>query len=144
MGYYCAVSSYRILPPRPSSRRWLGCREREGDSGGCQEEEGDETQRQKLVSHWTSSPVPEPINHTDVVENTASENPCMLVFSVRVFKMVRKCVWVFLSVETYGFTDALLSNSSCLASGLLSSGHNIVVYHWEISTTHIHLIYSAI
>lgn len=69
---------------------------------------------------------------------------CLVFFSVRVFKMVRKCVWVFLSVETYGFTDALLSNSSCLASGLLSSGHNIVVYHWEISTTHIHLIYSAI
>lgn len=33
-----------------------------------------------------------------------------------------------MSGETYGFIDASLSNGSYLATGLLSSGHNIVVY----------------
>lgn len=46
---------------------------------------------------------------------------------------------MFLSVETYGFIDVFLSNCSCLPSGLLSSGHNIVVHIWQIQTTHMYL-----
>lgn len=135
--------SAHITSSRPSQPARGGGLQREGDSGGCHEEEGDETQRQKPVSHWTSSPVPKPINHTDVGNAASTYTTCLCAWFCLCVQESEKCVWVFLSVETYGFIDELLSNSSCLPSGLLLSGHNIVGYFLKICT-HIYLIKSII